>query len=125
MTSTSPATRPVTRSWPPGAAGIGEALEEILARHNRDDRPDAHLGPSVSVGDVVLIDGETPFGCAPVGWEAVALAPGTVERRRTWRQATTSHSPPPTARDRGRRVIDDWSDTPATAAGPATEPTVP
>jgi hypothetical protein len=33
--------------------------EDVFARHNRDDRPDGQLCPSMSIGDVVMF-GELP-----------------------------------------------------------------
>ncbi len=50
---------------------IHQLAEDVFMRHNRDDRPDGQLCPSMSVGDVVVI-GETAltvetwgFGSAP------------------------------------------------------------
>ena len=31
-------------------------LDDIYARHNRDDRPDGQLAPSLSVGDVIALE---------------------------------------------------------------------
>lgn len=62
------------------------ALEAVFVRYNADDRPNA-ASSSLSVGDVVVLDGESPFACAGTGWEAIALPPGSVDRDRSWRHA--------------------------------------
>jgi hypothetical protein len=44
-----------------GQSGEGlaeEVLEQIFAKHNRDDRPDGQQAPSLSVGDVVRLDSQ-------------------------------------------------------------------
>lgn len=65
------------------------ALEEIAERlfriHNRDDRPDRYLCPSMSVGDVVVI-GEVAISVAGRGWEIVRLDPSDLITDRTWSQ---------------------------------------
>lgn len=38
----------------------GPVLDAIFARHNRDDRPDGPYAPSLSVGDVIALDWNTP-----------------------------------------------------------------
>ena len=43
------------------------AAERIFVRHNRDDRPDGQLCPSMSVGDVVVI-GETALTVESIGF---------------------------------------------------------
>lgn len=58
-------------------------LETLFARHNRDDRPDGQLCPSMSVGDVVIL-GETAWSVAIVGWVGVALDPADLITNRTW-----------------------------------------
>lgn len=35
---------------------VPPVLDAIFARHNRDDRPDGQLAPSLSVGDVIALD---------------------------------------------------------------------
>ena len=59
------------------------ALETLFARHNRDDRPDGQLCPSISVGDVVIL-GETAWSVAMVGWVGVAVDPADLIVDRTW-----------------------------------------
>lgn len=46
--------------------------EIVFGRHNRDNRPDGQLAPSLSVGDVVLM-GETALAVALEGFEEVML----------------------------------------------------
>jgi hypothetical protein len=58
-------------------------LEHVFARHNRDDRPDGRLCPSMSVGDVVII-GEVAYSVASVGFEPVAVDPADLITDRTW-----------------------------------------
>ena len=48
------------------------SLEQLFAKHNRDDRPDGQLCPSMSVGDVVIL-GETAYTVESIGWERVDL----------------------------------------------------
>lgn len=58
-------------------------LERIFALHNRDDRPDGRLCPSMSVGDVVIL-GETAWTVLPSGWERVDLDLRDLITDRTW-----------------------------------------
>jgi len=46
----------------------GDPLEPIFARHNRDDRPDGRLAPSLSVDDVVAVDGRF-WRVEPIGFD--------------------------------------------------------
>jgi hypothetical protein len=82
------------------------ALEAVFARYNADDRPNAASAPSLSVGDVVVLDGENAFACRPRGWEPVALEPGSVHRDRSW--SPDGPAPVPAGTARGLRIIDDW-----------------
>lgn len=59
------------------------ALEKLFMRHNRDDRPDGRLCPSMSVGDVVVL-GETAWSVASIGFEEVTLDPADLITDRTW-----------------------------------------
>lgn len=59
------------------------ACETLFARHNRDDRPDGQVGPSLSVGDVVVI-GETAFSCEPQGWSLLTARPAFVVTDEPW-----------------------------------------
>lgn len=64
---------------PPGVV----VLEAIFSRHNRDDRPDGQLCPSMSVGDVIVI-AETAWSVANVGFVPVVIDPADVITDRTW-----------------------------------------
>jgi hypothetical protein len=64
---------------PPGVA----ALEVIFALHNRDDRPDGQLCPSMSVGDVVVL-AETAWSVDSYGFKPVDLDPADLIVDRTW-----------------------------------------
>jgi hypothetical protein len=59
------------------------ALEAIFVRHNRDDRPDGQLCPSMSVGDVIVL-GETAWSVANVGFTPVTVDPADAITDRTW-----------------------------------------
>lgn len=48
------------------------AAELVFARHNRDDRPDGRDAPSLSIGDVVVLDGDA-WSVASLGFEAVTV----------------------------------------------------
>ena len=58
-------------------------VEVIYARHNRDDRPDGRLCPSMSIGDVIII-GETALSVASIGFVRVAVDPADLITDRTW-----------------------------------------
>jgi len=68
-----------------GALGI---LEVIFAKHNRDDRPDGQMCPSMSVGDVVVL-GEHAYSVADMGFEEVTVNPADLIVDRTWREVLT------------------------------------
>jgi hypothetical protein len=58
-------------------------LEAIFARHNRDDRPDGRLCPSMSVGDVIVI-AEIAWTVLGTGWFPVVLDAADLITDRTW-----------------------------------------
>lgn len=58
-------------------------LEDLFARHNRDDRPDGRLCPSMSVGDVVVV-GESAWTVMREGWSPVIPDPADLIADRTW-----------------------------------------
>lgn len=58
-------------------------LEILFAKHNRDDRPDGRLCPSMSIGDVVII-GEVAHSVDSVGFVAVSVDPADLITDRTW-----------------------------------------
>jgi hypothetical protein len=57
--------------------------ERIFAKHNRDDRPDGRLCPSMSVGDVIIF-GEVAVSVASMGWEIVHLDADDIIDDRSW-----------------------------------------
>ena len=59
------------------------AAEMVYCRHNRDDRPDGQMCPSMSIGDVVVI-GETALSVANVGFVVVKLDAADLITDRTW-----------------------------------------
>ena len=67
------------------AAVMAAAAEQVFARHNRDDRPDGRLCPSMSVGDVVQF-GETMLSVDRFGWKAVTVDPADLITDRAWSQ---------------------------------------
>ena len=70
----------------------GDPLEAIFVRHNRDDRPDGRLAPSLSVDDVVAVDGRF-WRVEPIGFDETA-EPATVAAR-TWTEAWKGAEGPP------------------------------
>ena len=69
---------------PPGCAAT-DRLEYLFAKHNRDDRPDGQLCPSMSVGDVVELDGRW-HTVVDIGFESVTVDPDDLITDRTWRE---------------------------------------
>jgi hypothetical protein len=67
------------------AAGVDVVAERLFARHNRDDRRDGEMCPSMSVGDVVVI-GEVAVSVASTGFKVVAIDPSDLIVDRPWRQ---------------------------------------
>ena len=63
--------------------------ELLFHKHNRDDRPDGRLCPSMSVGDVIVV-GETAVSVASMGWQNVHLDPADIITDRTWSEVTKS-----------------------------------
>src|SRR3982750_532086 len=61
--------------------------ETIFAKHNRDDRPDGHLCPSMSIGDVVVI-GEVAFSVDSCGFVEGVLDPADLITDGTWIEMT-------------------------------------
>jgi hypothetical protein len=64
---------------------VHSLAEQLFSRHNRDDRPDGQLCPSMSVGDVVVI-GETALTVEGIGFSICSLDPADVVESLTWRQ---------------------------------------
>jgi hypothetical protein len=59
---------------------VDAVADLIFKKHNRDDRPDGQMCPSMSVGDVVVI-GEVAVTVAVWGWKHVQLDPADVVER--------------------------------------------
>jgi hypothetical protein len=69
--------------------GIFERIaEKLFAKHNRDDRPDGQLCPSMSIGDVIVI-GEIALSVDHDGFVVVGLDPADLITDRTWREVVT------------------------------------
>ena len=72
-----------------GTVAIDESLdvfavaERLFVRHNRDDRPDGQLCPSMSVGDVVVI-GETALTVESCGFSICSVDAGDVVTDLPW-----------------------------------------
>lgn len=49
---------------------IGYVLDEIFVKHNRGDRPNGKKMRSLSVSDVVVLDGH-PYYCDSYGWSEI------------------------------------------------------
>lgn len=79
--------------------------ERLFVRHNRDDRPDAPLCPSMSVGDVVVI-GEIALSVAGCGFEQVVVDAGDLIVDRNWRDVIDE--PPARPGDAVRGGIASW-----------------
>ena len=69
---------------------IEAIAERLYTRHNRDDRPDGELCPSMSVGDVVVI-GEVTLSVGACGWCRVHPDQAVVISDRSWRTVTGEH----------------------------------
>jgi hypothetical protein len=71
------------------APSMEDACEAVFAFHNQDNRPDWYKAPSLSVGDVVLVDGlanlhdQEAFACRDMGFEWVEM-PENVERTKSY-----------------------------------------
>jgi hypothetical protein len=65
------------------------AAERVFVRHNRDDRPDGLLCPSMSTGDVVVI-GETALTVESIGFTLCEVDPADVVSDLSWRRWITT-----------------------------------
>ena len=61
------------------------AAERVFVRHNRDDRPDGQLCPSLSVGDVVVL-GETALTVESMGFSICTVDAADIVSDLSWRQ---------------------------------------
>lgn len=59
------------------------AAEVVFDRHNRDDRPDGQLCPSMSVGDVVVF-GEVALSVDRMGFVFVTVDAADIFTDATW-----------------------------------------
>jgi hypothetical protein len=80
--------------------------ERIFVRHNRDERPDALLCPSMSVGDVVVF-AEVAVSVAGCGFVPVVVDADDVIVDRSWREVIDE--PPRRASHAARDAIANWS----------------
>jgi hypothetical protein len=88
--------------------------ERLFVRHNGDDRPDALLCPSMSVGDVVVV-GEVALSVAGCGFEQVVVDGEDVIIDRSWREVIVE--PTRRASDSARRSVSWWRSPPSSALG--------
>ena len=51
-------------------APIGAILDQVFIRHNRDDRPCGQTMRSLSISDVVVLEGK-PYYCDSWGWSEI------------------------------------------------------
>jgi hypothetical protein len=83
--------------------------EDVFASHNRDDRPDGQLCPSMSVGDVVMF-GEVAMSVDDVGFARVDIDRCDLIVYRTWRQVTDQdRSAPAPAPSLSRTIVSGWT----------------
>ena len=61
------------------------AAELLFGRHNRDDRPDGRMCPSMSVGDVIVF-GEVAVSVASMGFVFVTVDAADLITDRTWKE---------------------------------------
>ena len=74
--------------------GTDEVLERIFERHNRDDRPDGQMCPSLSVGDVVSFQGRHS-ACVSMGWKDIDWSKANLvqEWELSWHDAFNRENP--------------------------------
>jgi hypothetical protein len=65
------------------AESIADASALLFARHNRDDRPDGQIAPSMSVGDVIEFS-ECALSVADIGFAVVVIADRDRVTDRSW-----------------------------------------
>jgi hypothetical protein len=76
----------LVRGWSgeiPDSIDCKHAAEAVFELHNRDDRPDGQMCPSMSVGDVVVV-GEVALSVDQRDWKQVNIDPADVITGRTW-----------------------------------------
>lgn len=62
----------------PFAVDQAEVCETVFDRHNRDNRPDGKICPSMSVGDVIVLDDSTCWTVEPIGFRQIFLDPADI-----------------------------------------------
>lgn len=67
------------------------ACQQVFERHNRDDRPDGKLGPSLSTGDIVHLVGVGYFEVCSIGFKRID-APDEIVNDRTWSEVFSDWS---------------------------------
>jgi len=65
-------------------ANLMACAEWLFMKHNRDDRPDGQLCPSMSVGDVIVI-GEVALSVDRSGFKVVQLDAADLITDRNWK----------------------------------------
>jgi hypothetical protein len=90
--------------------------ERLFVRHNRDNRPDAVLCPSMSVGDVVVV-AEVAVSVAGCGFVPVVVNADDVIVDRSWREVI--NEPQDRAGNAAREAIATWS-----GGGPSSSPAI-
>ena len=81
--------------------------EDVFARHNRDDRPDGQLCPSMSIGDVVMF-GEVAMSVDDIGFARVDVDHADLVVDRTWRQVIDQDRAAP-APSLSRTIVSGWT----------------
>ena len=93
--------------------------EDVFARHNRDDRPDGQLCPSMSIGDVVMF-GEVAMSVDGIGFARVDVDPGDLIVDRNWQQVVDQgRAAPPSL---SRTIVSGWTQQAPPGQGPARAP---
>jgi hypothetical protein len=92
--------------------GVTAIAERLFARHNRDDRPDRQLCPSMSVGDVIVI-GEIAVSVAGVGFQQVDVDANDLIVDRSGRQVIDEPRP---VGSTVRTIVAGWSTPQPTVA---------
>ena len=116
----------LVRGWRDVVASTGpvprfEVLAvEVFARHNRDDRPDGQLCPSMSIGDVVVF-GEVAMSVDRIGFARVDVDPGDLVPDRTWREVIDQDRAAE-APSLSRTIVSGWTQQTAPGPGPARPP---
>lgn len=68
------------------AINVTDACEQVFIAHNRDERSDGRVGPSMSIGDVVIlrddVDGlSTSYACTSDGFERIGILDLNIDPR--------------------------------------------